>query len=314
VKPTAQKVSPDPAVPGSGAFRSVIAPLDLSPGSDRILGRLALLSLADDARVTLLHVVPGSLRPRERHGAERDAKKALADEARHLRTQLGKEVRIEAVVKVGAAAKEIAACAAHGKAELIVMGRAGRSPLRDAFLGSTAERVIRQARIPVLVVRLAARSAYRRPALALDLDQAAHEVVRFMLLVLSPPRPRVEIIHAIDAPYQGLVYRSLTEDEAEERKEELRSNATRELAKLLATALAKANVGAEEGRFCKTHVLHGSPRIVVEKVVKKSEADLLVLGTRGHSGVAYVLLGTVAGDLLRAARCDVLMVPPSHSK
>ena len=307
---TKRKLSSDSGVPGSGAFRSLIVPLDLSPSSDRILGRLSLLSLADDARVTLLHVVPGSLLPRERQSAERDAKKTLADEVRHLRTQLDKKVRIEAVVKVGTAAKEIAACATDRKAELVVMGRCGRRALRDAFLGSTAERVVRQTKLPVLVVRLAARAAYGRPALALDLDQAAHDVVRLMLLVLPRPLPRVEVIHAVDIPYHGLSYRSLSEDETEERKHELRSNATDQLATLLATALAKANVRPEDGPSWRTRVLYGSPRTVVEKAVKKAETDLLVLGTHGYSGAAYVLLGTVAGDLLRAAECDVLMVPP----
>jgi nucleotide-binding universal stress UspA family protein len=83
----------------------------------------------------------------------------------------------------------------------------------------------------------------------------------------------------------------------------------RELAKLLAAALAKANVRPEDGPSWKTHVQYGSPRMVVEKAMKKAETDLLVLGTHGYSGAAYVFLGTVAGDLLRAAKCDVLVVP-----
>jgi nucleotide-binding universal stress UspA family protein len=58
----------------------------------------------------------------------------------------------------------------------------------------------------------------------------------------------------------------------------------------------------------------GSPRGVVEKAIKKAQTDLLVLGTRGYSGAAFVFLGTVAGDLLRAAQCDVLMVPPTRRR
>lgn len=34
-----------------------------------------------------------------------------------------------------------------------------------------------------------------------------------------------------------------------------------------------------------------------------------MLGTHGYSGVAHVLLGTVAGDVLREVACDVLVVP-----
>jgi nucleotide-binding universal stress UspA family protein len=288
----------------------LLVPVDLTPSSDRALGRISLLPLADDARVTLLHVLPSSLAPGERRRAERDANKTLAEEVRHLRKQVHKKISIESVLKVGAAAAEIAAHATRISAELIVAGRCGRSALRDVFLGSTAERIVRQAQLPVLVVRLAPRATYERPALALDLDEAAEDAVRVMLRALPPPRPRVDVIHAFSVPYHGLVYPSLSEDEAEERKDELGSHAARELSKRLATAVAKAGVRPEAAPYWKTHVRYGSPRMVVQKIMKKAETDLLVLGTRGYSAAAYVFLGTVAGDLLRAVDCDVLVVPP----
>lgn len=306
-----RKVQKAPAVPRPRGFGSLLAPVDLTPSSDRILSRLSRLPLAEDARVTLLHVVPGSLTLSEQRRAERDAGKALVEEARHLRQLMGRELIIEPVVTAGATAKEIAAHAVEVQAELVVMGRGGGRALRDMFLGSTAERVVRRAQLPVLVVRLAARAAYCRPALAIDLDEAAHEAIHLMLRLLPPPRPRVDVIHAFDTPYHGLIYPSLPEDEAEERKDELRSMATAELGKLLAAAQAKAEVRPEHAPLWKTHVRYGSPRFVVEKAMKKAETDLLVLGTHAHSGAAYVLLGTVAGDLLRAAKCDVLVVPPA---
>jgi nucleotide-binding universal stress UspA family protein len=164
-----------------------------------------------------------------------------------------------------------------------------------------------------LVVRQPPRTAYERPALALDLDEAAVDAVRALLRLVPPPRPRVEVIHAFSVPYHGLVYPSLSEDEAEERKDELGSHAAREVSKRLSAAVAKAGVRPEDVPFWRTHVRYGSPRMVVQKVMKKTETDLLVLGTRGHSGAAYVFLGTVAGDLLRAVDCDVLVVPPDRS-
>lgn len=299
--------------PASRRFHSLLVPVDLTPSSDRAVGRIPLLPLADDARVTLLHVVPGNLPAEDARRAQRDAVKALADEGRHLRRQLAGKVTIDHLVQVGPAAKEIAACATQVRADLIVMGRGGGRPLREAFLGSTAERVVRQARLPVLVVRLPPRAAYRRPALALELDEAAHEIVRLLLLVLPPPRPRVEVIHAFRTPYQGIMYPSLPADEAAARKEALRASASRELAQLLAAALTRADVSPGDRPAWKIDVRYGSPRIVVDKVMKRAENDLLVLGTRGHAGAAYVFLGTVAGELLRAARCDVLVVPPARA-
>ena len=47
---------------------------------------------------------------------------------------------------------------------------------------------------------------------------------------------------------------------------------------------------------------------------RKFDADLVLLGTHGYSGVAQVFLGTVAGDILRDLRCDVLVVPPPRPR
>lgn len=295
-------------------FRSLLVPIDLSPGSDRVVGRVSLLTLADDVRVTLLHVVSLGLPARDQSNAERDASKALADEARYLRKLLPKNAKIEPLVKFGAASKEIGSCATQTKAELIVMGRGGGRPLTDVFLGSTAERVIRQAKLPVLVVRRPPRAAYSRPALALDVDEAAHEVIRLMFRMLPSPRPPIAVIHAFDAGYRRRAYSSLSDDEAEDLRHALRLEATRQLGRLLTKALAKLNIPPPDAPTFKTYVRYGSPGIVVERVTRTTDTDLLVLGTRGYSGASYVFLGSVAGALLRGARCDVLIVPPASSR
>jgi nucleotide-binding universal stress UspA family protein len=290
------------------AFHSVLVPIDLSPISDRVVSRVSLLPLTDHARVTLLHVVPGSLSKGEQRRAERDAYNALGDEVRHLRKLLPRQTKVDVLVAEGSAPSEIAACGSKLKSDLIVLGRSGGRPLRDALLGSTAERVIRQARLPVLAVQLPARGDYRRPLLSLDLDPTARHVIDVMLRVLPPPRPMVEVVHAFDTPYRGLIYPSLSEDDAEDLKNELRGKASRELAKLLSSV----SIRREDGPAWKTNLRCGSPRNVVVKEMKKADTDLLVLGSRGFSGAAYLLLGTVAGDLLRAAKCDVLVVPPAR--
>ncbi len=294
---------------GRERFHSLLVPLDLTAISDRVLGRVALLPLADGARVTLLHVVPQNLPVRAQERAERDVRKTLGSEARHLAKALPKNVHVEAVVQVGSAAAKIAECATSARAELIVMGRGGSRAIRDTFLGSTAERVIRRGQLPVLAVRLAPRTAYSRPAVALDLDEGSVDVLALMLRLIQTPRPRVAMIHAFDTPYRGMIYPSLSEQDAEEWRGELGQKATQRIAKLLTAALARASVSPADAPSWKMHVQCGSARLVIEKVVKKVESDLLVLGTHGYSGVAHVLLGTVAGDVLREVACDVLVVP-----
>ena len=132
-------------------FSSLLVPVDLTSASDRVLRRVALLPLARKARLTLLHVVPSSLPLPDRHRAKRDAKRALGEEVLHLASSVPSDIKIVPAVSVGAVASEIDAYSERTAAEMIVMGRGGGRVLRETFLGSTAERVIRRTQRPVLV-------------------------------------------------------------------------------------------------------------------------------------------------------------------
>ena len=178
-----------------------------------------------------------------------------------------------------------------------------RSPHRE-------DRVIRRGKVPILAVRLPARGPYRRPAVALELDQASERVLDLLYQVVPSPRPSVEVIHACDAHYQMASYPSVSEDETDEYREHYRGKALREIGKRLGASIARAKIATVDAPSWKTSVRYGSARSVIREAVKKSEIDLLVLGTRGHRGVAHAFLGTVAGDVLREVACDVLVVPP----
>ncbi|MFE8602426.1 universal stress protein [Archangium violaceum] len=290
--------------------RSVLIPVDLLPNSERVVARTALLPLAENARVTLLHVIP-KLRPRQtRQRIEGDAHKALDALAGKLARKLPGNARLKTVVAAGIPAAEIARLAKSVKAELIVMGRVGRRALREHFIGSTAERVIRQVRLPVLVVRLPSRGPYQRPLFALDDDETALEVLSFGLRMLPDLRKPLPLVHAYDPPIHGFVYPSLTPEQSWEYRRHHRQQAIHRMAMLLSSArLSGAVPGLEEVRW-RHDVRYGSPRRVIPQAVARKRADLLVLGTHGRAGVAHALLGTVAGDVLREVPCDVLVVPP----
>jgi nucleotide-binding universal stress UspA family protein len=270
------------------------------------------LPIATGATVTLAHVVPGSLPARARREAEKDARGALVSEVLHAAKVLRPDVTIRHTVTVGVPAQEIGALASRLKADLTVMGRGGGRPLRDSLLGSTAERVARQARTPVLVVRLPARGPYRRPALGLDIDDAAEAVLGMLFRVLPGPRRRFTVVHAHDPPYLGLVYASLSFDETAKVERQLRHTAAVHLDELVARAMPDPSDAGDERPVFKMYIRHGDPRTVIKGAVKKLDTDLLLLGTRGYTAAAQLFLGTVAGDVLRDVRCDVLVVPPGR--
>lgn len=145
---------------------TILVPLDFSPRSDRALEKACELARHFDAELVLLHVTTpplGATAVMMGPGSADPVTHARIDEAVHWAAEasLGarredlvrKGLRCEARVLVGSAADTIVQMAAELPAELIVMGTRGRTGLAHVLLGSTAERTLRLAPCPVLVVK-----------------------------------------------------------------------------------------------------------------------------------------------------------------
>lgn len=85
--------------------------------------------------------------------------------------------------------------------------------------------------------------------------------------------------------------------------QELEASATEALAKLPDPSLpAPASVVRV--------TLQGPPFLEIIRYAKDQDVDLIVIGTHGRSGLAHVLLGSVAERVVRKAPCPVLTVRP----
>jgi len=85
--------------------------------------------------------------------------------------------------------------------------------------------------------------------------------------------------------------------------EELRASAEQALTKVL-------DPEWERGRSVVRVTRQGSPFLEIIEYAKEQQIDLIVMGTHGRSGLAHVLLGSVAERVVRKARCPVLTVRP----
>jgi nucleotide-binding universal stress UspA family protein len=59
--------------------------------------------------------------------------------------------------------------------------------------------------------------------------------------------------------------------------------------------------------------LGAQPAHLIADAAREAGADLIVMGTRGHSVIGGLLLGSVTQRLLHVAPCPVLVVPPGSS-
>ena len=138
--------------------KNILVPVDFSPAS--LIGLRYALGLARPfgARLTALHVIE-SLGPMVRLEVDVDAHKRKLREGVKLRLEeLHLEVdepagAFDTLFREGTSYHEIVAIAQRGDFDLIIMASLGRTGLVDMLLGSTAERVVRHAPCPVLVVR-----------------------------------------------------------------------------------------------------------------------------------------------------------------
>jgi|SRR5947209_6842556 len=73
------------------------------------------------------------------------------DEAREFLAQSG--IEPATLLKVGNPAEEIIETASEGTFDMIVVGKRGRGAVQRFLIGSVADRVVRHASVPVLVVR-----------------------------------------------------------------------------------------------------------------------------------------------------------------
>ncbi len=146
---------------------TILVPTDFSYAADRALHYAVQLARRQRARVALLHVVAPAAIPSRFLTSVRTDLPLLAELSGEHLDRLARRMGIRsrrAAVKTGNAAEEIFRFADEIGADLIVIGARGHSKLDRLLIGTTAERVVRHARCPVLVVPLTKIEASAQPA------------------------------------------------------------------------------------------------------------------------------------------------------
>jgi nucleotide-binding universal stress UspA family protein len=142
-------------------MKRIVVPIDFSQTSAQALPYAAALAERFGAEIILLHVIapvplplPFYVRRRLQKSAGRLTELAMDVQLSRLCEEaFDEEVPSRTLVRTGAPYDEITKAASSQGADLIVLTTHGYTGLKHALLGSTAERVVRHADCPVLVVR-----------------------------------------------------------------------------------------------------------------------------------------------------------------
>ena len=290
-------------------IQSILVATDFSATAGRAEERAALLAAQHEARLTLLYCLSGvgleRLRNYLLHGFAKTEAQLLAYYESVLRRQaevLAGRWRIEVtpLLTVGQPHREITRAATDRSVDLIVLGAMGEHPAREFFLGSTADRVIREAAVPVLVVRNEANEMYRRVLAALDLSTRSLAVAETARRIA--PAAHLTLAHAFEVLFEGkLHFAGVSEEDIQRYRQEERQSALDALYALAEGLQARLDVRVE----------HGMPEAVIPDLLRDTAADLVVAGKHGSSEIVDLFLGSMTNHLLREAGCDVLVVPPA---
>jgi nucleotide-binding universal stress UspA family protein len=219
-------------------------------------------------------------------------------------TLAGRGRAIKTRVVLGRAASVIVDEARRLEADVVVVGSRGLGPFRSALLGSVAAEVVDHSPCPVLVARIPRVS---RLVLGTDgsSEAALAEAVVSEWPIFHGLPVEVVAVAAIPPIVSGSFVRHAGASAAEARTiEAIRVGAQKILdatAKRLHTAGVKT----------RTSVRGGDPAQQLIEAANETGADLIVTGSRGATGLARLLLGSVARGVLQYAPCSVLIARPA---
>ncbi|KAF1052378.1 MAG: Universal stress protein E [Stenotrophomonas maltophilia] len=287
-------------------LKSLMIATDLSERSEKALQRAAALAKRFGCPWSVLYVVdedqPAALVEQEAI----QVKMLLEARLVELTERAGHSPKLR--VEKGDPSQRIVACAQEAGVDLLVTGAHRKSLLRDIFVGTTVERVLRAGSLPVLVVHQPVEGEYRDLLLALDTSpacaRAVHAASQLGLLEGAVRRA----VYAFSPLAKGMMQYSGV---SEERIDEFVDSESRQAVTALKAFLAEQGL---QPLIDEQLVAVGLPGNVLERMVGKHRPDLLVMGTRGMGGLKRALVGSVADYALRELDCDILVVPPSNGE
>jgi nucleotide-binding universal stress UspA family protein len=187
--------------------------------------------------------------------------------------------------------------------DLVIVGTRGNSVVTQALVGSVSAELIDRSPVPVLVAR---RPTFERVVVAVDGSEIASEAVatvkRWPFLAATTIRTlSVAPEHTMWWPD---TFTASSTDRAP-HDQGVHADALLEHNTIAAEAAATLRAAGFEAR---PEVRSGSPGQAVVAFAREEDADLVVMGSHGRTGVARLLLGSVARYVLHHSSCSVLVV------
>ncbi len=293
-------------------YHTILVPLDGSAFGERALAIATALAQATQAQVILMRAASASAFP----GADpTEAQCQAVEEAQAylatLATGLSEQgLSVEVAAPYGDAAEAILLEISLRSADLVVMCTHGRSGLGRWIYGSVAEKVLARSPVPVLLVHptgqvatLGPESAQASILIPLDGSAFAEKALPHAAALARVFGGLILLVRAVGLPMAAYSYpgMGLVQESLEEEQRESEAYLGEVAQRLRA-----------DGLSVQTVVREGWPADIIVYRGAALGARLIVMATHGRTGVARLLLGSVALDVIRRSPLPVLLIRPTE--
>lgn len=292
----------------------LLCPTDFSDVSTRAEAYAIALARHYGATLHLLHVDPpmpimapyGEI-PVDVRLFEVQREQAEADLAAAKARAHAAGVAVETSLTGGQPAREILARTKDGDVDLVVLGTHGRGGVEHMLLGSVAEKVLRKAPCPVLIVPPTADHAdahFSRILCPVDGSTASAEAVTFALSLARETDGRLILLSVVEPMPVSGEFGALDSDEY------LRLGDAH--ARTILSAAVPAEV-REWGRIDERIAVGKASERILD-TARTERADIIVMGVRGRGAIDLLAFGSTTNDVVRRATCPVLAVHPTAAQ
>lgn len=296
-------------------YNKIIIPLDMSELGEQVLKAVGEFAVAKRSEVVLVHCLEPhkyadtglSDDPNVLDNLLREEKEQIAAYLSSQQKTLQNEGYVATVrIGQGDAAQYIVDVAVEEAADLIAMTTHGRTGILRSTLGSVADRVVRMAHQPVLLLRsqadLSLGEHVQHVLVPVDGSAVSERVLSHAKRFANLPGTRVTLLQVLE-PMHGWEKRLAFgpgrpfEEIAQMRKEKALNY------------LHAARTELENLQISVTAKLHeGNVADSILQIADEEKIDLIVMGTHGYGGAARWLYGSVANRVLHGAKCPLMVV------
>lgn len=292
--------------------RPVMVPLDGSPLAERALPFGAGLAQQSGSSLLLVravstHTIPTAEGEQERREALDDAAQYLTTVAQRLAQGAARDGRVPvtSLSVYGDAAPALLEAARTHAASMIVMATHSRFGVERWLYGSVADEVLRHAESPVLLLPAACEApalGWRVRSIVVPLDGSnfAREALTPAVELARAHDAHVWLVQVVEPP---TVYPATLVAEA--------LNPTLALASATSYLQGEAATLRRLGLRVQVHADIGPAGPTIAEIARAKRADVIVMATHGRSGLARMVLGSVAVATLQHTHVPLLLVRPA---